>query len=107
MEGRLSLLKGVPAPEDTRTKAGYGQFKTKAFYAGDLSLYREFVHPLGWDRSALRQFLDKRLKRGPAVAAVLRMDPAFFTSNHASFFFPAEREQATRKGNGVAAEKGR
>jgi hypothetical protein len=62
------------------------KYETKDFYEGDLYLYREFVHPLGWDRSAVRQFLDKRFKRHPAVAAILRRDPPFFTSNHASFF---------------------
>ena len=60
--------------------------ETRDFYEADLYLYREFVHPLGWDRSAVRQFLDKRFKRHPAVAAILRRDPPFFTSNHAPFF---------------------
>jgi len=63
-----------------------GKFETRSFYEGDLYLYREFVHPLGWDRSAVRQFLDKRFRRHPAVAAILRRDPPFFTSNHAPFF---------------------
>jgi hypothetical protein len=62
------------------------RFETKEFYPGDLSLYREFVHPLGWDRAAVRKFLDKRFKRHPAVAPILRRDPPFFTSNHAPFF---------------------
>jgi radical SAM superfamily enzyme YgiQ (UPF0313 family) len=62
------------------------KFETRDFYEGDLYLYREFVHPLGWDRSVVRQFLDKRFKRHPAVAAILRRDPPFFTSNHAPFF---------------------
>jgi len=62
------------------------QFVSKDFYEGDLSLYREFVHPQGWDRSAVRQFLDKRFRRHPAVAAILRKDPPFFTSNHAPMF---------------------
>jgi radical SAM superfamily enzyme YgiQ (UPF0313 family) len=62
------------------------KFETRSFYEGDLYLYREFVHPLGWDRSAVRQFLDKRFRRHPAVAAILRRDPPFFTSNHAPFF---------------------
>jgi radical SAM superfamily enzyme YgiQ (UPF0313 family) len=62
------------------------KFETKDFYAADLSLYREFVHPLGWHRSAVRQFLDKRFKRNPAIASILRRDPPFFTSNHAPFF---------------------
>jgi radical SAM superfamily enzyme YgiQ (UPF0313 family) len=62
------------------------KFETKDFYEADLYLYKEFVHPLGWDRSAVRQFLDKRFRRHPAVAAILRRDPPFFTSNHAPFF---------------------
>jgi hypothetical protein len=62
------------------------RFETKEFYPGDLSLYREFVHPLGWNRSAVRKYLDKRFKRHPAVAPILRRDPPFFTSNHAPFF---------------------
>jgi len=62
------------------------RFETRDFYEGDLYLYREFVHPLGWDRSVVRQFLDKRFRRHPAVAAILRRDPPFFTSNHAPFF---------------------
>lgn len=62
------------------------KFETKVFYEGDLYLYREFVHPLGWNRSSVRQFLDKRFKRHPAIAAILRRDPPFFTSNHAPFF---------------------
>lgn len=83
------------------------QFETKDFYEGDLSLYREFVHPLGWDRSAVRQFLDKRFKRHPAVAAILRKDPPFFTSNHAPFFCTATKQNAARRGNGFTTEKGR
>jgi radical SAM superfamily enzyme YgiQ (UPF0313 family) len=63
------------------------KFETRSFYEGDLYLYREFVHPLGWDRPAVRQFLDKRFRRHPAVAAILRRDPPFFTSNHAPFFY--------------------
>lgn len=56
------------------------------FYEGDLSLYRSFMHPGGWGRSAVRQFLNKEFKRHPAVAAILRKIPPLFTSNHAPFF---------------------
>ena len=56
------------------------------FYDGDLSLYRDFVHPRGWDRRAVRTFLDQEFKRHPLVAAILRRDPSLFTSNHAPFF---------------------
>jgi len=59
--------------------------ETGHFYEGDLSLYRQFRHPLGWDRSLVRQFLDREVKRHPAVAAILRRDPPLFTSNHAPF----------------------
>ena len=60
--------------------------ETKAFYEGDLSLYRQFKHPLGWDRSKVRQFLDREFKRHPIIAGILRRNPPFFTSNHAPFF---------------------
>ncbi|MBN1931729.1 MAG: radical SAM protein [Desulfobacterales bacterium] len=59
---------------------------TRKFYEGDLSLYKNFIHPKGWDRYAIRQFLDKKFKRNPAVASILRKDPPVFTSNHAPFF---------------------
>jgi len=60
--------------------------ETGAFYEGDLSLYRTFAHPAGWDRPIVRQFLSRAFKRHPAVAGILRHDPPFFTSNHAPLF---------------------
>ena len=62
------------------------QMETEDFYEGDLALYRQFKHPLGWDRNKVRQFLDREFKRHPAIAGILRRDPPFFTSNHAPFF---------------------
>ena len=62
------------------------KFETKDFYEGDLSLYKSFAHPGGWDRSVVRRFLDREFKRHPAIARILRRDPPFFTSNHAPFF---------------------
>lgn len=59
---------------------------TGAFYEGDLSLYRPFSHPTGWNRREVRRFLEREFKRDPAVAAILRRDPPFFTSNHSPFF---------------------
>ena len=56
------------------------------FYEGDLSLYRDFLHPRGWKRSLVRQFLDREFKRHPAIASILRKAPPIFTSNHAPFF---------------------
>jgi radical SAM superfamily enzyme YgiQ (UPF0313 family) len=62
------------------------QLETKILYEGDLSLYTGFRHPKGWDRGAVRQFLDKEFKRHPAVRKILLQDPPVFTSNHAPFF---------------------
>lgn len=62
--------------------------ETRLFYPGDLSLYRDFVHPRGWDRRKVRHFLDRKFKRHPAVGEILRRDPPVFTSNHAPFFVP-------------------
>jgi hypothetical protein len=59
---------------------------TQDFYAGDLSLYKDFIHPLGWQRAAVRKFLEKTFKKHPAVAAILKRTPDYFTSNHAPFF---------------------
>jgi radical SAM superfamily enzyme YgiQ (UPF0313 family) len=56
------------------------------FYEGDLSLYRNFSHPKGWNRREVRRFLDTEFKRCGEIAAILRRDPPFFTSNHAPFF---------------------
>ncbi|RJQ84163.1 MAG: radical SAM protein [Desulfobacteraceae bacterium] len=56
------------------------------FYAGDLALYRDFNHPAGWHRAAVRRFLDKNFKRHPRVQTILRRDPPVFTSNHAAYF---------------------
>ena len=60
--------------------------KTGNFYEGDLSLYTDFSHPEGWDRRHVRQFLNGEFKRHPAISAILKKDPPFFTSNHAPFF---------------------
>jgi len=60
--------------------------KIRNFYEGDLSLYTDFFHPEGWDRKHVRQFLNSEFKRHPAVSAILKKTPPFFTSNHAPFF---------------------
>lgn len=56
------------------------------FYEGDLALYRDFEHPAGWGRAAVRQFLEKQFKKHPEIQEILRCDPPAFTSNHAAFF---------------------
>ncbi|MDM7925919.1 MAG: B12-binding domain-containing radical SAM protein [bacterium] len=59
---------------------------TRPFSEGDLSLYADFEHPLGWDRVRVRGFLDRVFRRHPAVAPILGRTPKRFTSNHAPFF---------------------
>jgi radical SAM superfamily enzyme YgiQ (UPF0313 family) len=63
-----------------------GKIETEPFYEGDLSLYTGFTHPQGWDRKAVRRFLDNEFKRHPAISSILKNDPPVFTSNHAAFF---------------------
>lgn len=55
------------------------------FYTGDLSIYRSFNHPLGWNRTEVRRFLDATFKKAPKIAEIIRRDPPIFTSNHAPF----------------------
>jgi hypothetical protein len=59
---------------------------TTSFYEGELSLYREFRHPAGWDRSSIRKFLAADFESEPQIRAVLRRTPPIFTSSHAPFF---------------------
>lgn len=64
---------------------------TEDFYEGDLSLYKSFHHPNGWERPSVRNFLTKTFKKHPAVAPIIKRTPEFFTSNHAPFFVLKER----------------
>ncbi len=57
------------------------------FYEGDLSLYRDFIHPKGWERRKARIFIDREFKRDALVSAIMRRTPKVFTSNHAPLFF--------------------
>ncbi|MBN1276511.1 MAG: radical SAM protein [Deltaproteobacteria bacterium] len=69
----------VYGPETSR-------FETKTMYDGDISLYTGFRHPGGWDRKAVRRFLDREFKRHPSIQEIQRRNPPLFTSNHAPFF---------------------
>ncbi|HDQ04240.1 MAG TPA: radical SAM protein [Deltaproteobacteria bacterium] len=71
----------LPVANDTAQN-----LQTENFYEGDLSLYRDFRHPAGWDRQNARNFLEKTFKKHPAVAPIIKRLPEFFTSNHAPFF---------------------
>lgn len=59
---------------------------TANFYEGDLSLYKDFVHPLGWQRTAVRRFLEGTFKKHPAIKEIILRTPDYLTSNHAPFF---------------------
>jgi hypothetical protein len=63
-----------------------GCVPTKGFYEGDLALYTNFSHPKGWNRRQVRLFLDREVKRHPAIRPILLRQPPLFTSNHAPFF---------------------
>lgn len=65
------------------------RFATEPFYEGDLSLYTDFRHPLGWDRKLVRKFIDTEFVRHPAIAPIVRREPPSFGSNHAPFFVMA------------------
>jgi len=58
------------------------------FYEGDLSLYSEFVHPKGWGRKEIRQFLKKDFSSVPEIRKILNRVPPVFDSSHAPFFLP-------------------
>jgi radical SAM superfamily enzyme YgiQ (UPF0313 family) len=62
------------------------RYATSKFYEGDLSLYSNFEHPKGWNRDIVRAFLDNKFKKDPAIRAIIKRNPPFFTSNHAAFF---------------------
>jgi radical SAM superfamily enzyme YgiQ (UPF0313 family) len=62
------------------------KLQTGDFYEGDLSLYRSFLHPKGWDRRLVKEFLDKVFRKHRAMAPIIRRTPPIFTSNHAPFF---------------------
>lgn len=74
-----------------------GQLDTKDFYNGDLSLYTDFFHPHGWDRIRVKNFLDKKFKRHPAIQPILRRNPPGFGSNHAPLFSMENKGKDTLK----------
>ena len=69
-----------------------GGLDTVDFYEGDLSLYREFNHPQGWNRDRVRRFLSKTFKKPAAIRRILNNDPPFFTSNHAPFLISSSKD---------------
>ncbi len=73
--------------------AGAGELHLSAspFSEGDLSLYGQFAHPHGWDRRAVRRFVEREFRRHPAVAPIMRRDPPLFGSTHAPLLVMADR----------------
>ncbi len=61
------------------------QLQIRNFSNGDLGLYSDFVHPKGWNRKKVRDFLAQEFKTEPTIRKILQRDPPFFTSNHAAF----------------------
>lgn len=53
---------------------------------GTLSLYHEFESDNAWNRTAARRFLTQRLQTSPIIRNIIKRDPPFFSSSHASFF---------------------
>ena len=45
-------------------------------YEGDLSLYREFIHPKGWNRGETRKFLGQEFKRHPQITPIIQRFPS-------------------------------
>lgn len=69
---------------------------TVEFYPGDLSLYREFKHPLGWNRNNVREFLEREFKQQSHIRAIIHNDPPFFTSNHAPLMVMSQTPSALK-----------
>ncbi len=53
------------------------------FSDGDLSLYCDFIHPDGWDRKKVRNFLQKRFRKDALIREIDQRNPGPFSSNHA------------------------
>lgn len=70
---------------------------TRNFSSDDLSIYTDFLHPLGWDRTRIRRFLDTDFRRTPELGSILRRDPPFFTSNFAPLLLPGVVNHGVRQ----------
>jgi hypothetical protein len=86
----------MPAEAKEAEQYGIGPFSD-----GDLSLYTDFYHPQGWDRKAVRRFLDGEFRKHPAIVSILKRDPPFFTSNHAAFLAAARERWSIPDRKGV------
>lgn len=65
----------------------YAHLRREPFLGeGNLSLYTGFVDDNGWDRMAVRRFIQQHFSRQPEIAAINRRTPPIFGANHALFF---------------------
>ena len=57
---------------------------TSQFYDGDLSLYTDFTHPDGWNRSQIRSFLKNEFENVSEIKSILNRTPPILGSNISS-----------------------
>lgn len=62
------------------------RLRTKPFYEGELSLYRDFDHPAGWNRDEVRRFVARDFESEPSIRKIIQRNPPIFSSSHAPFF---------------------
>lgn len=62
------------------------ELSSRSFYEGDMSLYRDFKHPLGFGRREVREFMSRDFQGIPEIREILKRTPPVFTSSHAPFF---------------------
>lgn len=53
---------------------------------GDLSLYTDFEHPLGWNKSEIRGFIKKEFMGDGDIKRIIQLTPTVFNANHAALF---------------------
>ncbi len=73
------------------SSADAARLETRPFYEGELSLYRDFRHPAGWDRLEVRRFLARELSSRRPLRDIVNRTPPQFSSNHAPFLVAAQR----------------
>jgi len=60
--------------------------KEFSYSAADLSLYRGFEHPKGWNRGTIRKFLKDEFIQNRKIREILNRTPPQFGANHGAFF---------------------
>lgn len=60
--------------------------KEFSYSTADLSLYRGFEHPKGWNRGTIRKFLKDEFNHNSKIREILNRTPPQFGANHGAFF---------------------